>query len=87
MRTQAEWKVETHISLARLPTSSSTRPRISAAALLVKVMARIEAGCACRSRHQVGDPPGQHPGLARPGAGHDEDGRALVQHRLALRAG
>ena len=49
IRTQAEWKVETHISLARLPTRSITRPRISAAALLVNVMARIEAGCACRS--------------------------------------
>ena len=49
MRTQAEWKVDTHISLARLPTRSITRPRISAAALLVKVMARIEPGCTRRS--------------------------------------
>ena len=49
IRTQAEWKVETHISLARLPTRSITRPRISAAALLVKVMARIAPGCTRRS--------------------------------------
>ena len=34
---------------ARLPTSSSTRSFISAAALLVKVIARIEPGCALRS--------------------------------------
>src|SRR5919112_94169 len=49
IRTQAEWKVETHISLARLPTSSVTRCRISAAALLVNVMARMEPGWAFRS--------------------------------------
>ncbi|MCB5273980.1 hypothetical protein BJG92_01506 [Arthrobacter sp. SO5] len=39
--TQDEWNVETHMVLARLPTRASTRSRISAAALLVKVMARI----------------------------------------------
>ncbi len=33
---------------------------------------------------QVGDPPGQHGRLARPGAGDDQQRRALVQHRLAL---
>jgi hypothetical protein len=49
MRTQAEWKVETHISRARRPTSSSTRSRISAAALLVKVIASTEPGWASRS--------------------------------------
>ena len=46
IRTQAEWKVMTHIALARGPTSSSTRSRISAAALLVKVIARISPGSA-----------------------------------------
>ena len=39
----------THMILARPPTSSSTRSRISAAALLVKVIARIEPGWALRS--------------------------------------
>ena len=48
MRTQAEWKVLTHITRARRPTSSSTRSRISAAALLVKVIAKIEPGWALR---------------------------------------
>ena len=46
MRAQAAWKVMTHIARVRRPTSTSTRSRISAAALLVKVMARISDGWA-----------------------------------------
>ena len=34
---------------------------------------------------QPRDPPGQHPGLARPGAGDDQQRRALVDDRGALR--
>src|SRR5689334_6244562 len=49
MRTHAEWKVLTHMILARPPTSSETRSRISAAALLVNVIARMEPGWALRS--------------------------------------
>ena len=48
IRTQAEWKVETHMIRARRPTSSSTRSFISLAALLVNVIARIEPGWARR---------------------------------------
>ena len=48
MRTHIEWKVDTHIDLARGPTSASTRSFISPAALLVKVMARISPGCTWR---------------------------------------
>ena len=44
MRTHAEWNVDTHMSRARFPTSSSTRSRISAAALFVNVIARIDPG-------------------------------------------
>ena len=44
MRTHAEWNVDTHIVRATGPTSSATRLRISSAALLVKVMARIADG-------------------------------------------
>src|SRR5713101_7049431 len=44
MRTQAEWKVEIHMRCATGPTSATTRCRISSAALLVKVMARISNG-------------------------------------------
>ena len=40
MRAQAAWKVMTHIPRVDRPRSSSTRSRISCAALFVKVMAR-----------------------------------------------
>ena len=84
IRTQAEWKVETHMIRARRPTSASTRSFISAAALLVKVIARIEPGCALALGDQPGDAAGQHPGLAGAGAGDDEQRRALVDDRRAL---
>ena len=41
IRTQDEWNVEIHMVLALSPTRASMRSRISAAALLVNVMARI----------------------------------------------
>jgi hypothetical protein len=41
IRTQAEWNVDTHMRPAAGPTRPATRSRISAAALLVKVIARI----------------------------------------------
>jgi len=44
MRTHAEWNVETHMARLRAPTSEATRSRISPAALLVKVIARICPG-------------------------------------------
>ena len=49
IRTHAEWKVITHIARERAPTRLSTRSRISAAALLVKVIARTCPGCTPRS--------------------------------------
>jgi hypothetical protein len=49
MRTHIEWNVDTHIALARRPTSASTRSFISAAALLVKVIDMISPGCTLRS--------------------------------------
>ena len=50
MRTQSEWKVQTVISFpAALLTISATRSRISLAALLVKVTARIFSGAIPRS--------------------------------------
>jgi hypothetical protein len=48
MRTQAEWKVDTHMRSPTGPMSAATLSRISAAALLVKVMARISPGRARR---------------------------------------
>jgi hypothetical protein len=54
MRAQAAWNVITHIARVARPTSSSTRSRISCAALLVKVIARISSGgpgrCAAGTR-------------------------------------
>ena len=44
IRTQAEWNVETQMLSEPNPTSLSTLSRISPAALLVKVMARICQG-------------------------------------------
>ena len=41
MRTHAEWNVEIHMPSATEPISDSARSRISAAALLVNVIARI----------------------------------------------
>src|SRR4051812_17215199 len=48
MRTHAEWKVEIHIPCALPPSKCSTRSRISFAALLVNVIARISLGHASR---------------------------------------
>ena len=79
MRAQAEWKVITHIARARPPTSSSTRSRISAAALLVKVIARISLGSRLPRAHQVGDAVGEHARLARARAGQDEQWPLAVQ--------
>ena len=42
--TAVAWKVPTHIFSALSPTSVSTRPRISRAALLVNVTARSRSG-------------------------------------------
>ena len=78
-----EWKVDTHIAFARRPTSAATRSRISAAALLVNVMARICPGCApwasCQAMRWVSTRV-----LPEPGARDDEQRRAGVHHGLAL---
>ncbi|KAF5067647.1 hypothetical protein DSECCO2_251470 [anaerobic digester metagenome] len=47
--TQAEWNVEIHIVSAVSPTSWRTLSFISCAALLVKVIARIDQGAMPRS--------------------------------------
>lgn len=49
MRTQLEWNVDTHMDCTRFATIRPTRSRISAAALLVKVMARIWPGLTSRA--------------------------------------
>ena len=49
MRTHMLWNVETHMPRVRGPTKPCRRSRISAAALLVNVMARISHGATSRS--------------------------------------
>ena len=85
MRTQAEWKVETHIFSATGPDQRApTRCFISSAALLVKVMARISNGETPSSLDEVGDAVGEHPGLARAGPGHHQQRPLAVGDRLEL---
>ena len=52
IRTHAEWKVITHMARDRAPTRCSTRSRISAAALLVNVIASTCPGCTPRSANR-----------------------------------
>ena len=49
MRTQAEWKVISHMDRALAPVSEAALAAISPAALLVNVMARIWLGATSRS--------------------------------------
>ena len=44
IRAPTAWKVPSHMPVTSVPSSFSTRPRISRAALLVKVTARISWG-------------------------------------------
>src|SRR4051794_14684871 len=53
MRTHAEWNVEIHMPSAAPPTRCCTRSRISLAALLVKVIARIWLGHASRDSSRL----------------------------------
>ena len=85
MRAQAAWKVITHIARVARPTSSSTRSRISDAALLVNVIARISEGLRLAGPEQVGDPVGEHAGLARAGAGEDQQRALAVGDGVPLR--
>ncbi len=78
-RAQKAWKVPTVISFAAGPASAATRSRISPAALLVKVTARMLAGSTPRES-EVRDARGDHARLARAGAGQDEQ-RALGGRR------
>ena len=84
MRTHALWKVITHMALARGPTSADTRSRISAAALLVKVIASTWPGCTARAASRWAIRWVSTRVLPGPGTGDDEERPALVQHGLAL---
>ena len=84
IRTHAAWKVDTHIFSATGPTSAPTRSFISSAALLVNVMARISNGADAMVADEVGDAVREDPGLARPGARHDQQRSLGVGDGVAL---
>ena len=86
IRAATEWKVPSHgMPSIAPPESAPTRSRISRAALLVKVTARIWLGQALAGGDQMGEAGGQRGGLAGAGAGEDEHRPFGRQHRLALR--
>ena len=74
----------THMPRVECPSSSSTRSRISCAALLVKVMASSSPARARPGLHEPGDAVGEHARLARAGAGQDEQRAFAVGHGGAL---
>ena len=84
MRTQVEWNVDTHI--ARGPRAHQRDHPLAhlGGGLVGERDGQHLPDADVAGGQQVGDPTGQHRGLARSGAGHDEQRRALVQHRLAL---
>ena len=89
-RTQNEWNVEiTGLAIESPPTSLSTRSTISAAALLVKVTARMDSGITPMILDQMGDAVGDDARLAAARAGQDQhrpvsgfDGFALLRIEL-----
>ena len=75
-RAHRAWNVPAWTSRPPSPTRLMIRSRSSAAALLVNVTARIRHGRDVLDPDEVGDAMGEHAGLARAGAGQDEQ-RAL----------
>ena len=63
---------------AAFSSAARMRSRSSAPAFSVKVMAAMRRSSACPLRHQGQDPVDQGRGLARPGAGLDEEGGVEV---------
>ena len=66
------------------PMSCCTRSAISAAALLVKVTARMRSAARFHAAREVGDAIGDDPRLARARPGQNEHRPTHGFHRLAL---
>ena len=81
IRTQAEWKVDTHIALARAPDQRGDPLAHLGRGLVGEGDGQDLAGVDVAGGQQVGDPVGQHAGLARARAGDDEQRLTLVDHR------
>jgi hypothetical protein len=88
MRTHAEWKVMTHMALARA-ARRALDPLAHLGGGLVGEGDRedLTRAAPLARPEQVGDALGQHPGLARAGAGDDEQRRPLVEHAARAAAG
>ncbi len=85
MRAQAEWKVITHIARETPPTSAPD-PVAHLARGLVGEGDREDLARPCAAgRQQPGDAVGEHPRLARAGAGEHQQRPLAVRDRLALR--
>ena len=85
MRPHAAWKVRIQIARATGPSRSSSRSRISPAALFVNVIARISFGLHADRVDQVRDAVREDARLAGARAGDHEQRAFGGEHRLALR--
>ncbi len=79
------WKVPIHSAEPGRPSSDSTRPRISPAALFVNVTARMPCGDALFRLDDPRDPMGEHAGLAAARAGEHQNRPHRGGDRLTLR--
>ena len=84
MRPHAAWNVRIQIARATPPSMSSSRSRISPAALFVNVIARISCGLIPQRVDQVRDAVGEDARLAGAGAGDDEQRALGREHGLPL---
>ena len=85
MRPPIEWKVPSHgMPSTAWPSIWPSRSFISRAALLVKVTDRISCGPRAALAQDVGDPRGQHAGLAGAGAGQHQNRAVQRLDRIAL---
>ena len=84
IRTQVEWNVDTHMTRARGPTSCDHPLAHLGGGLVGEGDGQDLPDADVAGGQQVGDAAGEHGRLARAGARHDQQRRALVQHGLAL---
>ena len=87
IRTQAEWNVETHIARARGPTQLVDALAHLGGGLVGERDGQDLAGPRVPGGEQVGDAAGEHAGLARAGAGDDQQRRARGARRPRAAAG
>ena len=84
MRTQVEWNVDTHIERARRAHQLHHPLAHLGGGLVGERDGQHLPDADLAGGQQVGDAAGQHRRLTGARAGHDQQRRTLVQHRLAL---